>query len=213
MKYKKISYFYRTREQFEDLVYIIQELERSAILKKSSGRYGYMSPSYASVKSPDYTNQGIRKRIPKKRPGRKKYTATVGFEEEFYVEKKDEFEKKIERLNLEPVSSVPNKPKFNEDELTSEFVVLKSPEHFKKLTSVLNSLYGHGNWHLRGARRILPKLLEAAEIKASVVGGYSVFSHNKHMKEIVENGLKVKVVVHSKVDNLKKALFKIQLMT
>ena len=212
MKYVKIPIFFRTRDEYK-----LADSYANRISDYAESKHGMttrpLGPQYVTIQSAAVTVAmgRIMRNIPKSRPGKKKYMATIGIAEQLYADaRKDmDFEKDLTELGLEIVPKGQNKPKYKEEDITRETIRLKTAKHFKKVTSELNREYGHGNWHIRGARKIYHKLTAADYARE---GGVPPFSPDREMIEkIVANGLKVDIIVTDKVDNLQQLLFKIEL--
>ena len=211
--FNRHSFFFRTKAQFRHLQAYAGLLSDAATKTYKLPPRQAFGPAYAHVESVAWEMTNIRDKMPKEKPGKKKYIATLVVSKRLEALLDDnQIAEDVDRLiQLEPVPSTPNKPKYNEEDITRAPVRLKGPMHFRKLVSLLNAEYGNGNWHLRGAKKILAKLEEAERIRVN--GNKYNTPVGKQVQEILDGGLKVDVVVTSKVDNLKPLLFKIQLMS
>ena len=211
-KYTKIAFFYRTKEQYEKAQEYVRTLSDEAVQKFGVRPRAIFAPDYITLKSNAHGISQIRNKIPKERPGKKKYTATIGFNTRLYDKFAADRDMRAELVAVTGVELISNKscePKLNAEDVTEAFVRLKNQKHFGKLVSLMNAEYGHGNWQLRNAKKILAKLRDAEHVATSSFAG----DNRGLAKEINEKGLRVKVVVTSKVDNLDRLLFKLQLMT
>lgn len=211
----KYPFYYRTRNDIKSVV------EHFLFIVNSHSPTSYprslMRSDMIKISAPQYANPNIRKKIPLLKPGKKKYIGVANVNRKYLEFNGIDIEHELKSLGVELIDkNAPNKPKYSDDDLTRESFRLKSCGHFKKLTSIMNKQYGHGNWHLRGARKIYAKLAEADRHRAMAPGAaglFGSFGRPKDItKEIIEKGLKIDVVVVGKVDNLKQTLFKIQLM-
>lgn len=202
----KYAFYFRTRDQFESVIELVDRMNREI----GSTRSGLFQTMPAEISSPPWHISEIRNKIPKSKPGRKKYIATIKVNPLEHTRISFNVAEAVEELGLEMVSNAPNKPKYSNDDFTFGSVVMRSPEHFKKVTSMLNKQYGHGNWHYRGVRKILPKLKQIENYRDGTLGMFS--KAHKEMQEMASKGLRVDVAVEGKVDNLGPLLFKAQLM-
>lgn len=211
--YNRYSFFFRTKAQFRQLQAYAGLMNDAAIKKYNMPPRQVFGPSHIHTESVAWNIDNIKDKIPKERIGRKKYIATVIINKRFdsLLDNNQIVEDVVNLVGLESVPASPNKPKYNEEDITREPVRLKNAQHFKKLVSLLNAEYGNGKWHIRGAKKILSKLNEADRIRVN--GNKYNSPVTNQVREILDKGLKVDVVVTSKVDNLKTLLFKIQLMS
>jgi len=213
MSFVSIPFYYRTNEDYAAVKEYVGKLNTIAITTYGLSNIPLFSPDYVNVRSYAQTIEGIHKKIPMRRRGKKKYIGTLGIKNSLYGKftKDRNIEKDLAAIDgIVLIAKEGNQPKLREEDLTREDVRLKSVKHFKKLISLMNKEYGDGNWHLRGAKKIIAKLSNAENIKQ-----FPHFAHKrtKETDEINEKGLKIQVVVKRKVDNLKPLLFKLQLMT
>lgn len=212
MPYTKIPFYFRSREQMQSVYAFAGKVDEDASPKYRLPRRGVFDPAYIIVESAVWNRQATNRKMPVSKPGKKKYIGTLNvagdlmeayptLEEDFFTE-----------ADVVPIPKPDTTPKYSEDEITRTTIRLKNVKHFRKVTSVLNKEYGHGNWHFRGARKIISKLRKAENW---LEHGNSMFGTQAtpEIKEIARKGLKVDVVVTDKVTNLRPLLFKVQLMS
>lgn len=201
----KYAFYYRTRDEFEWVGILAQNINASL----GSYRAGFDDTQPAVINSPAWNMDAIRKSMPKSKPGKKKYIGTIGLRARERSRLTIDISQELENLGLEIVSKQPNKPKYTNDDLTFGKITFRTVEHFKKVTSMLNDKYGHGNWHYRGSKKILAKLRHIERYKN---GGFIFGKPARKERNMIERGVKVEVAVVGKVKTLEPLLFKAQLM-
>lgn len=207
-KFIKYAFYFRTRDEFEGVTKLVTEINNA--LGKSP-TYGWNSDETnpAVINSPAWNMDAIRKSMPKSKPGKKKYIATVGLRPQEQARLTFDIGEALEDLGLELVSKQPNKPKHTKEDLTFGNITFRTVEHFRKVTSMLNDKYGHGNWHYRGSRKIIAKLRHVERFQN---GNFIFGMPSKKERETLAKGVKVTVAVVGKVETLQPLLFKAQLM-
>ena len=162
---------------------------------------------YAHVRDLD----PVWRKVPKRKPGKKKYEVRVNIDKMLY---RSGIGESIESLGFEPKSAKHNKPRYTEDDLTTENVTIKNMKHFKKLTRMMNKDYGHKGWHLRGVRKPHRKL--AAIETAREMGkpfAERLIRRGDVTPEEIEKGIDARICVVGDAPTLKRKVFQLELMT
>lgn len=187
----------------------------SDVAAASSGAHRFLD-SGVLLKSPQWSIDAIRDKMPKDKLGRKKYLGTLSVPERHLAFLSYNIEEKLLELGVELVSRQPNKPRYTDDQLVRATIQIKTVPHFRKITSILNKKYGHGNWHFRNCKNILQKLRKMEAASAGQRAGRFVIHAQPLVVDEHKNGLKVDVVVVNTTDNsenLQRYLFQAQLMS
>lgn len=204
-KIVKYPFYYRTRDQYEAASMLAREIN-DALLPPGVSLF---EANPASLNSPPWKMRPVRDNMPKSKPGKKKYIATIILQPFDRSRLGFNVEERLVELGLEMVSKAPNKPKYTDDDLTFGDITFRTVEHFKKVSSMLDKHYGHGEWHYRGQRKIIAKLRQIERFRG---GGFMFGKPSKKEQELLNRGIKVTVAVVGKVTNLGPLLFKAQLM-
>ncbi len=202
----KYAFYFRTRDQFEMASILAKNLADQA---GYSNRRSLFDSSPINVNCPPWNMEAIRNKIPKSVPGDKKYIATLLIAPEVHPRINIDIKQALMDLGLELVSKAPNKPKYTNDDLTFGTIIFRTPEHFKKVSGMLDKQYGPGNWHYRGVKKILPKLKHIERFRD---GNFIFGSPKKKEQEMIDKGIKVTVAVVGDKPGLAPFLFKVQLM-
>lgn len=212
---RKFSFYYRNQRQYEAVTAFARKL--SDDVSNLTGGHSRIYDSSINLKSPQWSIDAIRDKMPKDKLGKKKYLGTLSVPERHFVSIPYDIEAKLVELGVELVSHQPNKPRYTADQLIRATIQIKTVPHFRKITSILNKKYGHGNWHFRNCKKILQKLrkMEAAASGKSA-SGFHFQPQTLRAPDESKNGLKVDVVVVNTTDNsenLQRYLFQAQLMS
>lgn len=200
----KIAFYYRTRNEYNEVVTYINALNlekqsipqlHNKILLLIHTRYRYRSNNKNDTWLWD-------SKIPGNRPGKKKYIGViVGNCHRMKIcdVQPEEF---LQELGREIVPKIAGTSKFDEYK-TMHPVTIKTYEEFKTITSVFNKRYGHGNWRIRGPKKLQEKL-KLIESNADEL------FYDASLKRY-PNGIPVTLIVKEPNANIPKQLFKVVL--
>lgn len=206
-RYVKYPFFFRTRDQFDRVEDYIRQLNNLSTSKYGIRNGGFFEPDNVGWYC-QHKIEPLWKKVPKSKPGKKKYLMVLRIEKRLHEKLEEDFTKEFESYGLVPVTPGDNKPKYTEEDLTRVNYRLDSVAHFKRLTKMLNADYGHNNWHLRGQSKILRKLHEIEMCREhGMLTGRDLVS-----PEQVEKGLTIDVVVVGDAPTLDRKLFMLDLM-
>ncbi len=96
-------------------------------------------------------------------------------------------------------------PKY-QGETSSDYAYIKGYEQFKKLVSVFNKRFGHGNWRISGPKKLQEKLKFIDDTNAK-------YGEAERLRKVHPDGIKVNIVVNEPDIEGKKYIFKVVLMT
>jgi len=111
----------------------------------------------------------------------------------------------LKELKLERVQHNDNLPKYT-GPISSLETCLTGYQQFKKLTSVFNDRFGHGNWKIHGPKQLQKKL-------AYLDNTDNDYGEPERLRRVYPNGIKVKIIAHEADIDINKYIFKIALMT
>lgn len=209
-----LHYFFHTRNQYDALEGYVDKLNRQAYTARgtSSRNWGSLfDPDPVSLYAQARDFDAVWRKLPKRKIGKKKYEVRVSIDKILYHEG---IADSIESLGLEPKPKGHNKPRYAEDDLTIEPIVVKSTDHFRKLTRLMNKDYGRSKWHLRGARK-LQKRLKTIETARELGGVHAsrLVQRGECTQEEFDKGIAARVCVVGEAPTLKRKIFQLELMT
>lgn len=200
----KTAFYFRTVDEFNKVFFFVEELNKMA-QKKYPSKHTYVArvhSRYAGNPTAD-NKPGF---IPKKIATKKKYVGIISGNKYMLDRVGIDPEKILKELKVEIVSKTAGEPKYT-GEKSKYDIHIKNHKQFRKIVSEFNKRYGHGNWRLRGPKRLQDKLRALEDQKL----GFS-FSHPDSPPD-PEKGIKVTVIVNEPNADIRKLLFKILLMT
>lgn len=110
----------------------------------------------------------------------------------------------LKELGVERVQHSDSLPKY-QGETSSGHMHIKGHEQFKKLVSIFNKRFGHGNWRIQGPKKLQEKL--------KLMDDDNKWGEGDRWRKVYPNGIKVKIVVNEPDVEVKKYIFKVALMT
>ena len=152
--FNKHSFFFRTRDQFEAAQDYVKVPNDLSVNKYGMHRTSLFEPDHVGWYC-QHRAAEMWKKVPKTKPGSKKYLVVVRIHKKLEPLLQEDFVEHFCSLGLVPVPKGNNKPKYTQDDITSVKYRVNSVAHFKQLTKLMNREYGHGQWHLRGHKKIL----------------------------------------------------------
>lgn len=200
----KTAFYFRTRKEFEDIYLHIESIAQSAKNDfKFRNHILRVKSRYLGDPKADVNPKTLF--IPYNKPTKKKYIGVV-------VGNKHQMKRAdinpVEILNgagLQVVSHSDNEPKYK-GEQSSAKLHLKNYEQFKKLVSMFNKRFGHGEWGIHGPRKLQKKLKLMTDETNSWGEGH-------RLRGTYSKGIPVKIVINKSGIDVKKYIFKLLLMT
>lgn len=203
----KVSFFFRTRDEFELMA------EKVKILNEElSKRTGWRDNAWVSLNTKYTHNNAMFNNIPKSKKTKKKYLAFLHSNEEKMNRLDVNLENFIINTGLELVdNSAGNEPKYT-GETTTKRIKLQSHDEFRALVSALNNAFGNGNWRLDGPKKTLTSPGMQAILKR--LQAYKENTNTPFVSMFAEkyqNGVPVRIIVNKPDVDLNKYLFKVRL--
>ncbi len=201
----KTAFYFKTRDEFSKVFFFVNELDIRIKKKYDKHRTAIRVYSrYATLSGEDAKPNAS---IPKKIPTKKKYIGIISGNKHLMIRAGINFEDILKELNVELVGRDAGTPKYT-GEKSSQSTHIKNYKQFRKLVSVFNKRFGHGNWRIQGPKKLQEKLRR----QEGIAQGFPI---NPFVDEPKKNnkGIKVTIVANEPNANIKKLLFKIALMT
>lgn len=196
-----IAFFYRTRKEYDEVAHYVQALN----LEKQETTQIRINLLRLHTRYRRNENDAWDAKIPKARPGTKKYLAIISGNKRLMKICDVQPEEFLEKMGREIVSKIPHKSKYD-GERTTHSVVLQTHQEFCTITSVFNKRYGHGNWRIQGPKRLqyILKKIEPSDDEDFFYGGLDM----ERYKQKYSDGVRVTLVVNEPDANIEKQLFK-----
>ena len=199
----KISFFYRTVNEYNSAETLVSEV--NGTIRKKIGYRDSLAWVQLHTK---YTLKGPRKdtKIPKNKPGKKKYIATIRANKHKMDELNIDLKRLLSKLNFELVPNVAGTPEYT-GETSEKRIKLMSHTEFRAITSVFNKAFGHGNWRINGPKH-LQQTLKNLELTLERPRNNRF---NSPFLDRYGNGVSVKIVIYEPNVDIDKYLFKVKL--
>lgn len=198
----KTAFYFKTQKEFHRVFLFVDEL--NTVAREKMKIYGTIIAAKSRYVG-DPRAESNPTSVPRKIPSKKKYIGLlVGNKHKMERAGIDPVEV-LKKLKIERVQHSDNLPKY-QGETSSNHMHIKGYEQFKKLVSIFNKRFGHGNWHLHGPKKLQEKL-------KIIDNANYIFGEGNRLRKIYPNGIKVKLVVNEPEIDIKKYIFKVTLMT
>lgn len=208
----KTAFYFRTIDEFNKVYTFIHELNIKTKKKYNMSHYSSVIRAHSRYVTDSRKEGYSSPTIPKKIPSKKKYIGMITANKHSLVRAEIDIEEILKQLKIELVGHDPGTPKYT-GEKSFETIYIKNYTQFRKIVSVFNKQFGHGNWHIRGPKKLQKQLLQK-EQKFSMFGvsqaGATTVLNTGAKKN--DKGIKVTIVVNQPNAAIKKLLFKIALM-
>lgn len=198
----KTAFYFKTEVEFYRVFLFVEGLNLAARKKmKIRGAVIAAKSRYAGDPRAD-RNPSF---VPYKIPTKKKYIGVLTGNKHNMERAGIDPVAVLEELKIERVQHSDSLPKY-QGQTSSAQAHIRGHEQFKKLVSVFNKRFGHGNWRLQGPKKIQEKLRLMDDSDAQ-------WGEGERLRRIYPNGIKVKLVVNEPEVDVKKYIFKVALMT
>lgn len=197
----KTSFYYRTREDFAKVWYVVERLN-----KELQEKYKFRS-STLSVRSQylgDPKKDRSESHIPSRIPTKKKFIGVI-------VGNKHQMKRSgadpvtiLESLNLPRVQHSDSHPKYT-GKTSKVNTHIKSGTQLRALASMFDKQFGVGTWRIQGPKKLLSKA-KAMEEQTKDWG------EGQRLRRAYPNGIPVTLVVHKPDIDVRKYIFKLALM-
>lgn len=199
----KISFYFTTQDEYKRVKDLIQEI-RTDVLKLRRWDSGVINVTSKHIE----TNSKFNTNIPKSRPGNKKYIGVVRGNKHTLDEAGIDIYDMLNKIDTNLVPKLLSTPKYDGETSSCKFK-LTGFTQFRTLSSVFNARFGHGNWHVKGPKK-LQRVLKNYEANADknmlTIGNAPSFFKKKH-----PDGVEVTIIVNEPDANIEKHLFKVKL--
>lgn len=198
----KIPVYFRTRNDLASLQEFLMKLNKEIRTKVGWGNASWISMTTKYTEAnPTFNN------IPKSKPSDKKYMAVIHANKEKMERMNLGLEEKLSGLDgIELVRRGDDGPKYKGETTKAELVVTKI-EQFTELVSVFDKAFGHGNWHVRGPRKNIRKLIDSVQTALENPDNVFLLNYVRQFK----NGVPLRITVNRENVDLNKYLFKVKL--
>ncbi len=198
----KTAFYFKTQEEFHRVFLFVDELNKNA-RKHLKIRGLIIAAKSRYVGDPRADNNPTS--VPYKIPTKKKYIGVLEGNKHNMERAGIDPVSVLKELSVERVQHSDSLPKY-QGETSSDYALIKGHEQFKKLVSVFNKRFGHGNWRINGPKKLQEKLkfIDNANEK---------WGEAERLRKIYPTGIKVKIVVNEPDIEVKKYIFKVVLMT
>lgn len=202
----KTAFYFKTVDEFNKVFHFIQEINTETKKKYNMNHYHTVIRVYSRYVSDPSLRQEAHSSstvVPKRIPSKKKYVGVISDNKHLILRAGIDPKEILKKLNIELVGHDPGTPKYV-GEKTSMSTYIKNYKQFRKIVSIFNKRFGHGNWRIQGPKKLQKKLL--ANEKES-----NFFAQPDNSKKDYK-GIKVTIVVNEPNAAIDKLLFKIALM-
>lgn len=198
----KTAFYFKTQEEFHRVFLFVDELNVAA-RKKMKIRGKIIAAESRYVGDPRADNNPTH--VPYKVATKKKYIGLLTGNKHNMERAGIDPIAVLKELKIERVVHSDSLPKY-QGETSSGHMHIKGHEQFKKLVSVFNKQFGHGNWRIQGPKKLQEKLKVIDNDKP-------IWGEAERLRKIYPNGIKVKLMVNEPDIDVKKYIFKVTLMT
>jgi len=197
----KAAFFYRTVNEYKAAKELVNDLN-DTIKERKHVSYNAI---IISTKYLDNRNKSLSN-IPKKKPGKKKYTALIRANQSFVERAGVNIPVSLIEAGFQLVPKTDNGPAYKGKKTTKRIKIMSETE-LLTIISVFDNAFGHGNYHISGGPRHMKKILKNMELSEGNTNalGFSWFNNQ------YPNGIPVKIKVNQEEANIDKYLFKVKL--
>lgn len=198
----KTAFYFKTQEEFHRVFLFVEELDHAA-RKRMKIRGAIIGAASRYVGDPRADNKPSH--VPFKTPTKKKYIGVLTGNKHNMERVSIDPVDVLKKLGVEHIQHSDSLPKY-QGETSSDHTHIKGHEQFKKLVSVFNKRFGHGNWRIQGPKKLQEKLklMDTTDER---------WGENERLRKVYPDGIKVKIVVNEPNVDVKKYIFKVVLMT
>jgi len=198
----KTAFYFKTQEEYHRVFLFVEELNKNA-RERLKIRGSIITALSRYVGDPRADN--VPTSVPYNKPTKKKYIGVLEGNKHNMRRADIDPVEVLKKLGVERIQHSDSLPKY-QDETSSDYAHIKGYEQFKKLVSVFNKRFGHGNWRIHGPKKLQEKLKFMDDINAK-------WGEADRLRKIYPDGIKVKIVVNEPDIEVKKYIFKVVLMT
>ncbi len=198
----KTAFYFKTQKEFHRVFLFVDELNIAA-KKRMKIRGIIIGAKSRYVGDPRADSNPTF--VPYKVPTKKKYIGIlVGNKHNMKRADIDPVDI-LKKLGMKRVQHSDSLPKY-QGETSSGHMHIKGHEQFKKLVSVFNKRFGHGNWRIQGPKKLQEKLKLMDDDN-------NRWGEGERLRKVYPKGIKVKLVVNEPDIDVKKYIFTVALMT
>lgn len=198
----KTAFYFKTEREFHRVFHFADELNTNARKRmKIRGLIIGAKSRYVGDPRADHNPTFVPFKIPTK----KKYIGVLAGNKHNMERAGIDPVAVLKELGVERVQHSDGVPKYK-GETSSGHMHIKGHEQFKKLVSVFNKRFGHGNWRIQGPKKLQEKLKLMDD-------NNNKWGEGDRLRKVYPDGIKVKIVVNEPDAEVKKYIFTVVLMT
>ena len=198
----KTAFYFKTQEEYHRVFLFVDELNKNA-KKRLKIRGLIITAKSRYVGDPRADNNPTS--VPYNISTKKKYIGILDGNKHNMERAGIDPVAVLKKFDVERVQHSDSLPRY-QGETSSDYAHIKGYEQFKKLVSVFNKRFGHGNWRINGPKKLQEKL-------KLIDGAKSMWGEGDRLRKIYPTGIKIKIVVNEPDIEVKKYIFKVVLMT
>lgn len=204
----KFAFYYRTRNEYHEVQNYVDKLN-AEMEENHRIRNRTLLRMHTRYQTKDKVDNWVwDSKVPKERVGTKKYIGIVLANCHLLKRCDVQPDKFLQELGREVVPKIAGVSKYDGTKSVHP-VMIKTHRELRKISSVFNKRYGHGNWRFSGPKGLQEKLrqIEPRDGLSFTIGDF----RRDMLLEKYPNGIPVKLVVYEKDANIPKQLFKVVL--